>query len=69
MDRRVGELVIEVGDAELTMAARIATGDERERIWAHQIEHVPQFTELAATIEREVPVVVLEPIIPAHATP
>ena len=62
-------MVIEVGDAELTMAARIATGDERDQIWAQQTEHVPQFAQLAATSNREVPVVVIEPILPAPTTP
>ena len=62
-------VVIEVGDTELTMAARIATGDERARIWAQQIELVPHFAELAATSGREVPVVVIEPTISAPTTP
>jgi deazaflavin-dependent oxidoreductase (nitroreductase family) len=62
-------VVIEVGDAELPMAARTATGDEGERIWARQIELVPHFAELAATSGRQVPVVVIEPIIPAPTTP
>ena len=51
------------------MATRIATGDERDRIWAHQIESVAQFAEIAATTEREVPVVVIEPISPARDVP
>jgi hypothetical protein len=62
-------VIIEVGDAELTMTARIATGDERDRIWARQIDLVQYFAELAATSGREVPVVVIEPIIPAPTMP
>jgi deazaflavin-dependent oxidoreductase (nitroreductase family) len=61
--------VIEVGDAELTTVARIATGDERDRIWARQIELIPHFTELAATSGRDVPVIVIEPINPGQDVP
>jgi deazaflavin-dependent oxidoreductase (nitroreductase family) len=66
---RQPRVVIEVGDAELTMSARITTGEERDRIWAQQIELLPHFAELAAASKREVPVVVIEPTVPSPTMP
>ena len=52
---------VEVGAETREVRARIAEGDERERIWSAQKQEWPQFAEYeAATPDREIPVVVLE---------
>ena len=41
---------------------RIATGDERARIWAQQKQDYPGFADYEAATDREIPVVILDPI-------
>ena len=53
---------IEVGTAELKARARVAKGDERERLWAVQKQDVPAFASYEEKTERQIPVVVLEPV-------
>ncbi len=55
---------IEVGNETVDVEARVAGGDERERIWAEQKERVPAFAgyEDKTKGTREIPVVVLERI-------
>jgi deazaflavin-dependent oxidoreductase (nitroreductase family) len=55
------QVTVEVGDDTSTRRARIASGDERERLWAVQMEEVPGFADYAAATTRQIPVVVLEP--------
>jgi hypothetical protein len=54
---------IEVGPETRPVTARVATGEERERIWNAQKVAFPNFAEYeektAAT--RQIPVVVLDP--------
>jgi deazaflavin-dependent oxidoreductase (nitroreductase family) len=54
---------IEIGTERYDVTARVATGDERERIWSAQKEAVPSFAEYE-TISggREIPVVVLDKV-------
>ncbi len=52
---------IEVGTETHEVVARVATGEERERIWTRQKERVPAFAEYDRTTERDIPVVILEP--------
>ena len=52
---------IEVGTDTHSVKARIATGDERNRIWEQQKQEFPGFAEYEAKTSREIPVVVLEP--------
>jgi deazaflavin-dependent oxidoreductase (nitroreductase family) len=52
---------IEVGDAVIAVTARVAEGDERERIWTKQKADFPNFAEYEASTSRTIPVVVLEP--------
>ena len=50
-------------DARETMVdvvARVAEGEERERIWSRQKEVMPGFAEYEQKTSREIPVVVLE---------
>ena len=40
--------------------ARVAAGDERERLWAQMNEMWPHYEEYQEKTDREIPVVVLE---------
>jgi deazaflavin-dependent oxidoreductase (nitroreductase family) len=51
---------VEVGDETYEVKARIAEGDERERIWSTQKERYPGFAGYEQATTREIPVVVLE---------
>ena len=56
------ETTIEIGTETRPVRARVAAGDERERIWSEQKRRLPQFAKYEQTSEgREIPVVVLEP--------
>ncbi|WP_018217379.1 nitroreductase family deazaflavin-dependent oxidoreductase [Salinispora vitiensis] len=50
----------EIGTDTFNLVARVAAGDERERIWSAQKEAFPGFAEYEAKTDREIPVVVLE---------
>jgi len=53
---------IEIGTETREVVARVAEGEERERLWSRQKAEVPQFAEYEKTTEgREIPVIVLEP--------
>jgi deazaflavin-dependent oxidoreductase (nitroreductase family) len=52
---------IEIGDAVVPVTARIAEGDERERLWSEQKKVMPGFADYEKNTTREIPVVVLEP--------
>jgi deazaflavin-dependent oxidoreductase (nitroreductase family) len=55
------ETVVEVGAETIPVRARIASGEERERIWTRQKELMPGFAEYEKkAVGREIPVVVLE---------
>jgi deazaflavin-dependent oxidoreductase (nitroreductase family) len=52
---------IEIGTERYDVTARVATGDERERIWEAQKKAFPNFAEYETTSGgREIPVVVLD---------
>ncbi|NKY49416.1 nitroreductase family deazaflavin-dependent oxidoreductase [Nocardia vermiculata] len=51
---------VEVGRETISVTARLATGAERERIWAAQVSLVPTFAEFEAAADRQIPVIVLE---------
>jgi deazaflavin-dependent oxidoreductase (nitroreductase family) len=56
------EASIEVGTDTLPVTARVAEGDERDRIWGEQKRVMPGFAEYEKTAgDREIPVIVLEP--------
>ncbi|WP_025620548.1 nitroreductase family deazaflavin-dependent oxidoreductase [Salinispora cortesiana] len=50
----------EIGTDTFDLVARVAAGDERERIWSAQKDAFPGFAEYKAKTTREIPVVVLE---------
>ncbi len=56
------DVTIEVGTETREVRARVAEGDERERLWSAQKTEVPQFADYEVSAgDRVIPVVVLEP--------
>jgi len=55
------DVEIEVGTETVKARARVAAGDERERLWEIQKKEFPGFADYEAKTERQIPVVVLEP--------
>jgi len=54
---------IEIGTQRYDVTARVATGEEREKIWEAQKTAFPNFAEYEATSgDREIPVVVLDKV-------
>lgn len=51
---------VEVGTETFEVIARVARGEERERIWKTQKERYPGFAEYERRTERQIPVVILE---------
>jgi deazaflavin-dependent oxidoreductase (nitroreductase family) len=51
---------IEIGSETFPVRARVADGEERERIWSVQKERVPGFADYEQRTARQIPVVVLE---------
>lgn len=51
----------EVGTETVHAVARVATGEERERIWSAQKQQFPQFAEYEEKTPRAIPVIILEP--------
>ena len=54
--------VVEVGHDKLDVRARVTAGDERARLWRAQADLMPNFDEYAKATDREIPVIVLEPV-------
>jgi deazaflavin-dependent oxidoreductase (nitroreductase family) len=52
---------IEIGTETREMVARVAEGDERERIWTKQKKDYPGFADYERKTSRQIPVIVLEP--------
>lgn len=55
------ETTVEVGTETIPVRARVAQGEERERIWEKHKRAYPGFAEYEKTANREIPVVILEP--------
>ncbi len=55
------DVTVEVGTQTHSMRARIAQGEERDRLYATQAKRFPQFADYAASTDRTIPVVVLSP--------
>src|SRR5439155_24358406 len=51
---------VEVGTETFDVVARVAEGEERERIWAKQKADVPGFAGYETATPRQIPVVILE---------
>ena len=56
------ECELMVGAKAVSARARTADGEERERIWAQMAELYPPYLDYQKATEREIPVVVLDPI-------
>jgi deazaflavin-dependent oxidoreductase (nitroreductase family) len=52
----------EIGTETIEVVARVAEGTERAEIWERQKANIPQFAEYERTADREIPVVILEPV-------
>lgn len=53
---------VEVGTETIEAKARVAQSEERERLWSAQKSEWPAFAQYEAKTEREIPVVILEPV-------
>jgi deazaflavin-dependent oxidoreductase (nitroreductase family) len=51
----------EIGDQTVALTARVATGEERDRIWSRQKQSNPGFADYEQQTSRQIPVVILEP--------
>ncbi|HEX8804555.1 MAG TPA: nitroreductase family deazaflavin-dependent oxidoreductase [Acidimicrobiales bacterium] len=56
------DVTVEVGEGTVRARARVAEGEERERLWTRQQELMPGFADYQAKTSRPIPVVVLEPV-------
>ena len=56
------EVELQVGTARMRARARTATGPERGRLWEKSLEFWPPYADYQRKTEREIPVVVLEPV-------
>lgn len=56
------ECELQVGAKPVTARARVATGDERERLWKHMAEIYPPYLDYQKATDRTIPVVVLDPV-------
>jgi deazaflavin-dependent oxidoreductase (nitroreductase family) len=54
------EVTVEVGTETYPVVARVAEGDERQRIWDEQAAAMPGFAEYQEKTTRVIPVVILE---------
>jgi deazaflavin-dependent oxidoreductase (nitroreductase family) len=55
------ETTIEVGGDTVAVTAHEVTGEERDRLFAAQVQHSPQFAEYQQKTDRLIPVLVLTP--------
>ena len=55
------DATIEYGTDTAKVRARVATGDERTRIWELQKKEFPGFAQYDEKTDREIPVIVLDP--------
>jgi deazaflavin-dependent oxidoreductase (nitroreductase family) len=55
------DVIIEVGPDTIPVKARVAQGEERERIWEKQKRLNPNFAAYEEKTSRTIPVIVLEP--------
>jgi deazaflavin-dependent oxidoreductase (nitroreductase family) len=56
------EVETQVGTAKMKARARTASGEERARLWEKGLEFWPPYADYQKKTEREIPVVVLDPI-------
>ena len=56
------EVEVQVGTAKMKARARTATGEERARLWQEALKFWPPYADYQKKTEREIPVVVLDPV-------
>jgi proline iminopeptidase len=56
------EVEVQVSTRKMKARARTATGEERTRLWQTALEFWPPYADYQRKTEREIPVVVLDPI-------
>jgi deazaflavin-dependent oxidoreductase (nitroreductase family) len=56
------DVTLEVGPKRFPARAKVAEGEERERLYAAQAALMPNFAEYQRKTTRQIPVVVLEPL-------
>jgi deazaflavin-dependent oxidoreductase (nitroreductase family) len=54
-------VTVEIGTETREMVARVAKGEERERIWTKQKHDYPGFADYERKTSRAIPVIILEP--------
>jgi len=55
------KVTAEIGTSTVELIARVAEGDERERIWAAQKAAYPGFADYERKTTRQIPVIILQP--------
>ena len=56
------EVTVQVGPDVFPARARTATGEERTRLWRTMTGHWPAYDDYTRKTDREIPVVVLDPV-------
>jgi deazaflavin-dependent oxidoreductase (nitroreductase family) len=56
------DVEVQAGTTKVQARARTATGEERARLWEKSLEFWPPYADYARKTEREIPVVVLDPV-------
>ena len=56
------DVTAEVGTETVALRARVAEAAEREALWSRQKERMPNFADYEARTNRQIPVIVLEPV-------
>ena len=56
------EVEVQVGTTKVKAWARTAAGEERARLWEKSLEFWPPYADYQRKTEREIPVVVLDPV-------
>jgi F420H(2)-dependent quinone reductase len=54
------QTTVQIGSERRPVTARLATPEERQRIWSRAVELWPQYADYQARTDRQIPVVVLE---------
>jgi deazaflavin-dependent oxidoreductase (nitroreductase family) len=56
------DVEVQAGTKKVKARARTASGEERSRLWKRALEFWPPYADYALKTEREIPVVVLDPV-------
>jgi proline iminopeptidase len=56
------DVEVQVGTSKMPARARTASGEERARLWEKSLEFWPPYADYQRKTEREIPVVVLDPV-------